>query len=294
MATIVVGIDGSEGAKAALAWACRAAHHEPGSKIVAVSTWLSSVPAPSPWFAGYDLPMDLTEITRAELQAAVAAVEAERGTTEIEQRVVCGSAASVLIAEGVAADMLVVGSRGVGGFKGLLLGSVSNQVVAHAQCPTVVVPRVSEEDRTASSATNSIVVGVDGSANSISALQWAARFARGSGATVRAVYVWRYPPVALAATPLGTGVPRPELISDAAVEELQGFLAESALPSDVRFEAVVREGPPAQVLLEEGRHTDLLVVGARGHEGFVGLLLGSVATAVAHHTPCPLAVIPDV
>jgi nucleotide-binding universal stress UspA family protein len=260
---------------------------------VAIATWLSSVPESSPWFVGYDLPLDLTEITTTKLQEAVTAVEAEKGAVAIEQRVVCGSTAAVLIAEGNAADLLVVGSRGLGGFKGLLLGSVSSQVVTHAPCPTVVVPRPDTPEVARSSDLQSVVVGVDGSSNSIAALKWAARFTQGSGATVRVVYVWRYPPVAVAATPLGMGVPPPELISEAAVDELQGFIAAAELTGDVHVEAIIREGSPAQVLLDEARHADLLVVGARGHEGFLGLLLGSVATAVAHHTPCPLAVVPE-
>jgi nucleotide-binding universal stress UspA family protein len=137
------------------------------------------------------------------------------------------------------------------------------------------------------------VVGVDGSSNSIAALQWAAHRARASGATLHAVYVWRFPPIAVAPAPLGMGVPPPELLAESAAEELTGFVAAAKLPSDVRVVPTIREGPPAQVLLDESRHADLLVVGARGHEGFVGLLLGSVATAVAHHATCPIAVIPE-
>ena len=101
------------------------------------------------------------------------------------------------------------------------------------------------------------MVGVDGSPNSIAALKWAARFARGSGATVYAVYVWRYPRVAVAATPLGMGVPPPEIISDAVIEELTGFIAAAELPSDVHVVPKIREGSPAQVLLHEARHADL-------------------------------------
>lgn len=292
MTTIVVGIDGSEGSRTALAWACAEARRDPDARVVAVAAWLSSVPASSPWFVGYDLPLDLTEMTEADLEAAIAAVVGERDDVEIERRVVCGSAAGVLIAEGGAADMLVVGSRGLGGFKGLLLGSVSHQVVTHAPCPTVIVPRREEHDARPA-ALSSIVVGVDGSPNSIAALQWAARRARGSAATVRAVYVWRFPPIAMAPAPLGVAVPPPELIAEGAAEELAGFLAAAGLPSDVHVVPTIREGSPAQVLLDEARHADLLVVGARGHEGFVGLLLGSVATAIAHHAPCPVAVIPE-
>ncbi|MEO8697936.1 MAG: universal stress protein [Acidimicrobiales bacterium] len=291
MTTIVVGIDGSEGSRSALAWAWEEARRAPDATVVAVAAWLSSVPASSPWFVGYDLPLDLTEITAADLEATISAVAGERNDVEIERRIVCGSASAVLIAEGAVADMLVVGSRGLGGFKGLLLGSVSHQVVTHAPCPTVIVPRIEEHD--VSAAPTSIVVGVDGSSNSTAALQWAARRASASGATVHAVYVWRFPPIAVAPVPLGMGVPPPEIIEKAAAEELAGFIAAAELPGDVRVVPTIREGSPAAVLLEESRHADLLVVGARGHEGFVGLLLGSVATAVAHHATCPIAVIPD-
>src|SRR5688572_24156658 len=187
MSTIVVGVDGSEGSKFALAWACDVARRRGESRIVAIATWLSSVPESSPWFAGYDLPLDLTEITTTKLREAVAAVEAENDAIAVEQRVVCGSAAAVLIAEGNAADLLVVGSRGLGGFKGLLLGSVSSQVVTHAPCPTVIVPRPRTPEGARSSDLQSVVVGVDGSSNSIAALKWAARFTQGSSVTVRAV-----------------------------------------------------------------------------------------------------------
>ena len=104
---IVVGVDQSDGAKAALAWACEEARREPGAKIVAVSAWMSPVPVTSPWFVGYDIPLDLTEATAAELKASVAAVLSERfADIEVEERVVCGSASGVLLSQGGAADLL--------------------------------------------------------------------------------------------------------------------------------------------------------------------------------------------
>ena len=286
---IVVGIDGSEGAKAALAWACEEARRAPGTKIVAVSSWMLPVSASSPWVVGYDLPLDLTAVSAAELKASVAEVTSDRfADIEVEERVVCGSPSGVLIAEGADADMLVVGSRGLGGFKGLLLGSVSHQVVTHAPCPTVIVPHHDEQRAADYTGLRSIVVGLDGSANSTAALRWAAKRAKGRETVLRGVYGWQAPPTAVA--PIGTGMPD-HFIKEASAA-VAGFIAAAELPSDVHIVPVSREGPPAKVLLMEGRQADLLVVGGRGHEGFAGLLLGSVATAVAHHAPCPVAVIP--
>jgi nucleotide-binding universal stress UspA family protein len=142
MSTIVVGVDGSEGSKLALRWACDEANRIDGAKVVAVATWTYPVVAASPWMGGYDVPMDLTEPTTLALQEAVDEVVASSGfpAARIETKVVCGPAASTLIEAGKGADLLVVGSRGLGGFTGLLLGSVSHQVAAHAPCPVIVVP----------------------------------------------------------------------------------------------------------------------------------------------------------
>jgi nucleotide-binding universal stress UspA family protein len=292
MTTIVVGMDGSDGAKAALGWACQEAKREPGAKVVAVSAWLSPVPATSPWVVGYDLPFDLTEATTAVLAESVAAVTAQGfADVPIEQRVVCGSAPAVLIAQGNTADILVVGSRGLGGFKELLLGSVSHQVVTHAPCPIVIVPRSDAKADREDASLTSIVVGVDGSPNSIAALQWAAARARISNAVVHAVYAWQFPATATAL--IGDGAASPAPMARAAGEALDGFIAAADLPSSVHVVPTVREGSPAKVLLNQAQQAGLLVVGARGHGGFVGLLLGSVASTVTHHAPCPVAVIPD-
>lgn len=142
MTTIVVGVDGSEGSRLALRWAIDEATRVAGAKVVAIATWTYPVVAASPWMGGYDVPMDLTEPTQQSLDETVAEIAGAAGfdTARIEKRVVSGPAASTLIEAGKDADLLVVGSRGLGGFTGLLLGSVSHQVAAHAPCPVVVVP----------------------------------------------------------------------------------------------------------------------------------------------------------
>jgi nucleotide-binding universal stress UspA family protein len=283
---IVVGVDGSDDSKRALAWACQDAHLDRSTHITAVAAWLATLPTASPWFVGYDLPVDLTESTTSMLSDAVAAVVADAHLeVPIEQRVLCGSPGPTLIAESANADLLVVGSRGRGGFKGLLLGSVSHQVVTHAQCPVVVVPR----SPVRAEPTNAIVVGVDGSTHAQAALKWAAERARRTGQIVHAVFAWQYPPIMYAT--IGSGVSFEDQYTRDARTVLESYIETAALPTGVEVVPVTHHGPTAETLLQHARHADLLVVGARGREGFPGLLLGSVTTAVAHHTPCPLAVI---
>jgi nucleotide-binding universal stress UspA family protein len=292
MKTIVVGVDGSDGAKEALRWACHEASLYRDARIVAVSAWFAPIPVMSPWLPSVDLPIDLTEPTEKALADAVSAVVGGQfGSLQIEERVIHGAAGPVLIAEAVHSDLIVVGSRGLGGFKGLLLGSVSHQVVTHAPCAVVVVPHTGHVAAKAG-VTPPIVVGVDGSANSIAALRWAAERARAKGATIRAVFAWRLPPLSPTPAEISGGLPPDKIVGHAAAITLDDFLREAALPLDAKVERINVEGAPAEVLLDEGAHAELLVVGARGHDGFAGLLLGSVATAVTRHAPCPVAVIP--
>lgn len=138
----------------------------------------------------------------------------------------------------------------------------------------------------------SVIVGVDGSANGIAALQWGAHYAKSTDCIVHAVYVWSYPTASIVTAPLGSVMAPAELMESAAHEALAGFIAEAGLPDDLHVVHVVREGSASKVLLDQARDADILVVGARGHGGFTGLLLGSVANAVINHAPCPVAVIP--
>lgn len=144
MAVIVVGVDQSEGAKAALRFALEEAKLRRATLRV-VHAWqygyigATGVEGEYPALGG-----DIKEL-RAGAETALAETLRESipeaDTVEIERRVVEGRAAAVLVDESRGADLLVVGSRGHGGFTGLLLGSVSQQCAHHAACPVVIVHR---------------------------------------------------------------------------------------------------------------------------------------------------------
>jgi nucleotide-binding universal stress UspA family protein len=139
METILVGIDGSAAAAAALGWAAREARLRE-ARLLVVHAWTLPVLAYAAPYGG-TLTGDVLDANR---QAAEDVVEAALGTAELEgidvdSSVVEGPAAESLLAAAEGADLLVVGSRGHGGFAGLLLGSVSQQCAQHAPCPVVIV-----------------------------------------------------------------------------------------------------------------------------------------------------------
>src|SRR4051812_245702 len=138
MERIVVGVDGSEGSQAALRWAIAEARRH-GAALEVVHAWHV------PFATGYTYvaaPMvDPAPIEAAERQLLDRCVDAEdTAGLDITRLLVCETASSALITAAKGADLLVVGTRGRGGFAGLLLGSVSQTVTHHAPCPVVVVP----------------------------------------------------------------------------------------------------------------------------------------------------------
>jgi nucleotide-binding universal stress UspA family protein len=141
MGDIVVGVDGSEGAAHALKSASELARLK-GDRLVVVTAWhVPSAAYGSPGFVPMVSP-SLEQQAREAAEAVVAdAVETARkdGVVDVDGRVAQGNAAEILVRAGEGADLLVVGSRGLGGFAGLVLGSVSEQVMHHAHVPTLVV-----------------------------------------------------------------------------------------------------------------------------------------------------------
>ncbi|MFF0991248.1 universal stress protein [Kocuria nitroreducens] len=132
-----------------------------------------------------------------------------------------------------------------------------------------------------------IVVGVDGSPQSVEALRLAARMAPTLGADIRAVAAWDYPPEYAGYVPLGSDnfdeITRKRV--DEAVRAAFGDDVPAGLSTTVVF------GHPSKVLVHESEDATMLVVGRRGHGGFRGMLLGSVSAACVSHAKCPVLVI---
>lgn len=138
MSRIVVGVDGSEGSIVALRWALDEAKLREAT-VDAVHTWEHPYVGELAGMAAY--PVEGDELEHAARDVLTTSIERAGPTTaRVEPILAYGSAPSVLLDTAKGADLLVVGSRGRGGFAGLLLGSVSQQCVHHAPCPVVIVP----------------------------------------------------------------------------------------------------------------------------------------------------------
>jgi nucleotide-binding universal stress UspA family protein len=136
MERIVVGVDGSPVGQKALEWAIDEARRR-DAVVEAVHVWHQPFVTGYTEMGEFDISNFAAE-AEGVLDSAIAAVDTSG--VKMEQKVLTGGAAPVLVEEAKGASLLVVGSRGRGGFKGLLLGSVSQQVAHHAACPVVIIP----------------------------------------------------------------------------------------------------------------------------------------------------------
>ena len=281
---IVVGYDGSPHAHEALLWAARAARrqHAPLRVVHVARTFLDG-------YVIADRPADLTTQVGGQVLAdgleRLRAIDPDlQVTAQVEPQ---DSVAAVLTEASRNAGMLVVGSRGRGGFAGLLLGSVSVTVAAHAHCPVVVV-RTNPAAEAAPG--GPVVVGVDGSAASTRAVDYAFDQASRLGLPLVAVHAWDLPSLFGPVPPW-----RPEEMEEMRLAE-KVLLSESLAGHmerypDVNVTAMVHRGGPAHVILTACDDAELVVVGSRGLGGFRGLLLGSVSQAVLHHATSPVVVV---
>jgi nucleotide-binding universal stress UspA family protein len=136
MDRVIVGVDGSDGARAALRWANAEAQ---AWRVPLVAVWAWEF---SPLVVATDAPVELDRLEEANRQGLHKVLVEELGVERadaVEGQVVEGHPVRALLDASTDTDLLVVGSRGFGGFKGLLLGSVSQQVVHHAACPVTIV-----------------------------------------------------------------------------------------------------------------------------------------------------------
>jgi nucleotide-binding universal stress UspA family protein len=287
---IVVGVDGSEPSRIALEWAAReAALRQRPLRILHAFLWPATDAYLGPSPAG---PPDGGLRNLAEELLADAATQARSAAPGIEvstELAVCAPAAR-LVEESREAAMIVVGSRGLGGFSGLVLGSVGVQVSTHAHCPVVVV-REGGPGEVLGPVAGQVVAGVDGSAATEATLRFAFEAASMRGAGLTVMHAWT--------APISTGPSDvlPLVYDVDAVNEDEGRLLAEVLAGwqekypDVPVRRLLLHRPPAKELMRLSHGAQMLVLGARGRGGFRGLLLGSVSQAAIQHASCPVAVV---
>ncbi|QNE16974.1 universal stress protein [Kribbella qitaiheensis] len=285
-APIVVGYDGSPASTAALAWATGQAVREEAPLRIGEAFELLVMSRPSP---GKVVPLAALRTVRERgLQALVESIRLQHPKLDVSSVLLEGAPAAALVEETAGARMLVLGTRGLGGFAGMLLGSVAVQVSTHAQCPVVVVP-----SRTLPLPPHrpTIVVGLDGSKESMQATEFAFEQVELLGGRLVVVSAWN--------TPFSTYENgRGELVFDnAEVHRATEVLVAEALAGlradhpGAEVDVQLIPAQPARAILHAAESADLVVVGSRGRGGFTGLLLGSTSQHVLHHATCPVAIV---
>lgn len=283
---IVVGCDGSPESEHALAWAAKYAG-ETGAALSLVNAWqwptVQSVPItldrdsdPRVWGT------DLLNRLRGTLQIPDDRVSAD---------VLHGNPASVLIERAEHADLLVVGSHGLGAFSRLLLGSVSARCATHAPCPVAVVRHSSR------SVPNRVVVGVDESPAALVALRWAMDYADLVHWPLSVVHAIEIPaPPIPFEYHVEVDMPRARMHLDVRswLKELVAKVEadrDRSLRRGVSYHVI--EGNPGHVLVRQSEHASIVVVGRRGAGGFGRLVMGSAAAALAHHGASTCVITPS-
>ena len=272
---IVAGYDGSPGSDRALRWAAEEARAR-GCPLTVCLAW-----APHCLTALDDPAVYALARNRGEhiLAAGVSYARSVLGAEPVAPLLARGSPAEVLCGQSACAQMVVLGARGQGGIAGLALGSVPWQVAGHAQGPVVIVRA---RRRRANQLQGPVVAGTDGSARSHDVIRFAFREAELRRAPVLAV-------CALTDAPATLGeASRVEADFDRALKPHEKENPELTVLRQVSA------GSPRTALLEAAAGAQLLVIGSRGRGGLDDMSLGSVAHAVLHHAPCPVAVVPTV
>ncbi|GAB2953313.1 universal stress protein [Nonomuraea fastidiosa] len=267
---IVVGADGSPAAAAAVEWAADdATRRGLDLRIVHVC---------EQWSHNQGV-----EYCEGALEAAADIAHGLAAGVKVTTELLTGNVVERLIAESTTADSIVLGSRGLGGFTGMLLGSVSTAVAGHAAGPVVVVraPHPVEHGR--------VVVGYDGSDHARAAMEYAVEQARSRRARLHVVTAWQVPPF----SPYGVAYGQ---LVEQIMEELPRRARELVEPwrtgnPDLVVTDEQQCDHPATALVRAAETADLVVVGSRGRGGFASALLGSISHAVLHHATCPVAVV---
>lgn len=288
---MVVGVDGSPGARTALGWALAHAARR-GAALEVVSSFPVQLYVADPLLLDENQLEAVRADTLERARALVDEARAEAGQPDVPVQVlaVAGPPSPVLLAASEDAGLLVVGSRGRGAVKSLVLGSVALSCVTHARVPVVVVPPGTAATDVPSGAPR-VVVGLDGSEASRSALERAAIEAQLLGAELVAVAA--YSAASYWSDAYAVVLPPPEQLASEVQAAAEQQVAGARLPDGLPVRVESLEGPAGNVLVEAAKDAALLVVGGHGQGAVRGLLMGSVALHCVLSGPCPVMVVPE-
>jgi nucleotide-binding universal stress UspA family protein len=280
MKPVIVGIDESPAAQQALRWGVEYGRAR-GLPVTAVMAWDYIGQRHLPEDPGFDAHYN----PHAAMDVLQRLVERAIGPgSPVRCEAVLDKPARALLEASADAELLVVGARGLGGFRGLLLGSVSRHLLHFATCPVAVVRHGDYHHD------GPVVVGVNGSEASLRALRWAVSYSLARQRQLIPIYVWHRPHLI---PPFEALLPdRPSAAADA-----QAFLERQLAQVDLgelkgSIDARAIEGAAAaEPLSASDGVASLVVVGARADDSAVGSLLGSVSEQVVHHATCPVVVV---
>ncbi|MCX2185743.1 universal stress protein [Streptomyces sp. SKN60] len=295
---VVVAVDGSEHSLRALEWALQEARslsapltvaHVRSEALQLGSARIASL-GPSP-----ELPDTVVDALAAEVGPRAEGLEVGYASLD-------GSVVDALVEAAERARLLVVGSRGRGGFKSLLLGSNSRSLAAAAPCPVVVVPH---EARAASlesgTAAGRVLLGLETDETADEVVEFAFEAAERRGVPLEVVTAYPVPPspaLLIGAPAPALQVPppmpdeTPELVESTTRRQEERLLPFTERRPEVEVIPTVTPADPAGRLVEDSLEAGLVVVGRHRRHRIETLLMGSVAHAVLHHAHCPVAVVP--
>ncbi|HKE50424.1 MAG TPA: universal stress protein [Actinomycetes bacterium] len=294
MKPIVVGIDGSAQGRLALDWAAaEAAVRNAPLQIVFGRSPRSVVP--SSRMAGAPelyVPDDWAATADRELAGAASRAGELAPGIEVSVRREPVDPGRLLADLSDSATLVVVGSRGLGGIAGSVLGSVSLYLASHARSPVVVV-RAEPGSLRGPEQRPEVLLGVDAHSPTSSAIEFAFAEASRRGIPLRAVHAWTHPQPAGSAEQPGGDVPPGAAAQDQArllAEALAGWREKYP---DVRVHAETRQDRPGSILAALSGQAELLVVGAHHRTHRIGSALGGVNHEVLHQALCPVVLVPD-
>lgn len=287
--SIVVGVDGSEHADRAVRWAAEQAHLEHRRLVLVAADerhhagWTGTIPGADPQSG-----QDVRSAVQLIADDAAALARELHPDVDVEAVAAAGDPRETLTDLSASAHLLVVGSRGRGTVKSLLLGSVSAAVVRSSACPVVVCRPVS------SGPSEGVVVGADGSAESLPVLEFAFTQASLRGTQLTVVHCFWDAVAAVA----GFREASDMVLNEPHLEELRLVLAESVAGfrekyPDVTVSLLLRHGLVDEALTRRSRAWDLIVVGRHPMTSAHRAFTGSIATAVLERAHSTVAVVPE-